>query len=89
MAVARTLLLSLILTVALAGFLVGPAPGSLQVAEAQYSSEQGTAATEYCDWYWGYRFNSAGGWEYWCWEPQRGWWYAESEDGTSKYTRLT
>ena len=26
----------------------------------------------FCDWYWGYRFDSWGGWEYWCWDPQLG-----------------
>ncbi len=42
----------------------------------------------FCDWYWGYRFDSWGGWEYWCWDPQLGWYYAESEDGTSKRISL-
>ncbi len=37
-----------------------------------------------CDWYWWYQFNRAGGWEYWCWDPQWGWWYGESEDGKSR-----
>ncbi len=37
-----------------------------------------------CDWYWDYKFNSSGGWEYWCWHPQLGWWYSESEDGKRK-----
>jgi hypothetical protein len=42
----------------------------------------------FCDWYWDYRFNSLGGWEYWCWDPQLGWWYGESEEGTSRSVRL-
>jgi hypothetical protein len=42
----------------------------------------------FCDWYWGYRFSSVGGWEYWCWDPRLGWYYAESEDGTSKRISL-
>ncbi len=42
----------------------------------------------FCDWYWDYRFNAWGGWEYWCWDPQAGWWYGESEDGTSRSIRL-
>jgi hypothetical protein len=37
-----------------------------------------------CDWYWWSKFNPAGSWEYWCWDPQLGWWYAESEDGKTK-----
>jgi hypothetical protein len=38
---------------------------------------------QYCDWYWDYTFSMAGGWEYWCWDARKGWWYAESEDGNS------
>ena len=39
-----------------------------------------------CDWYWGYKWNPAGAWEYWCWDPQKGgWWYAKNEDGTKQY----
>jgi hypothetical protein len=34
-----------------------------------------------CGWYWDYTFVTAGGWEYWCWNPQKGWWYGEREDG--------
>lgn len=39
-----------------------------------------------CDWYWGYKWSSAGAWEYWCWDPNKGgWWYAANEDGTKQY----
>ena len=41
------------------------------------------AAEAGCDWYFDYTFRRAGEWEYWCWDPQRGWWYGESEDGKS------
>jgi hypothetical protein len=47
--------------------------------------EQGQA---FCDWYWDYKFKLAGGWEYWCWDPRWGWWYAESEDGKSRSITL-
>jgi hypothetical protein len=39
------------------------------------------AAQDTCGWYWDYTFVTAGGWEYWCWNPQKGWWYGEREDG--------
>jgi hypothetical protein len=42
----------------------------------------------FCDWYWDYTFSSSGGWEYWCWDPRLGWYYAESEDGTSRRISL-
>jgi hypothetical protein len=35
----------------------------------------------FCAWYWDYTFVASGGWEYWCWDPKKGWWYAEREDG--------
>lgn len=41
-----------------------------------------------CDWYWDYKFNPSGSWEYWCWHPQLGWWYSESEDGKRKSVSL-
>jgi hypothetical protein len=44
-------------------------------------AQQGQA---YCDWYWYYKFKPAGGWEYWCWDPQLGWWYATNPAGTIK-----
>ena len=31
---------------------------------------------------------TAGAWEYWCWDPQMGWWYATSEDGKKKFVRM-
>ena len=40
-----------------------------------------------CDWYWGYKFNPAGAYEYWCWDPQLGWWY--STDGKNKSMDIT
>jgi hypothetical protein len=43
----------------------------------------------FCDWYWDYTFVKAGGWEYWCWDPQKGWWYGEREDGKSWRITLT
>jgi hypothetical protein len=39
------------------------------------------ATQDTCGWYWDYTFVTAGGWEYWCWNPQKGWWYGEREDG--------
>jgi hypothetical protein len=39
------------------------------------------ASQDTCGWYWDYTFVTAGGWEYWCWNPQKGWWYGEREDG--------
>lgn len=48
--------------------------------------EQGQA---FCDWYWDYTFVKAGGWEYWCWDARKGWWYAESEDGKSHRISIT
>lgn len=42
-----------------------------------------------CDWYYGYTLRRSGSWEYWCWDPYSGWWYAESEDGKSKMLLLT
>jgi hypothetical protein len=39
-----------------------------------------------CAWYWGNKWSSAGEWENWCWDPQKGgWWYATNEDGTKQY----
>ena len=55
--------------------------------DAQYASDGQYAATtgqEGCGWYWGYTFSKSGGWEWWCWSPQWGWWYGESEDGKKK-----
>ncbi len=46
--------------------------------------QQGQA---FCEWYWDYTFVSSGGWEYWCWDPQKGWWFGQREDG--KAQRIT
>jgi hypothetical protein len=43
---------------------------------------------EFCDWYWDYNLKRTGGWEYWCWHPQLGWWYAQSESGMTKIVTL-
>jgi hypothetical protein len=67
-----------------------PQAGELQydpgVGEAQYAQEEGAAAG--CGWYWGFRWNSAGAWEWWCWDPQMGWWYATNEDGSNKFVQV-
>jgi len=75
-----------------------PAAGELQyepeAGEAQYEPEAGEAqhpqeeaVTETgCGWQWGYRWNSAGGWEWWCYDPQIGS-YGTNEDGSGKYFR--
>jgi hypothetical protein len=53
--------------------------------EAQYAQEEVAAAG--CDWYWGYRWYSAGAWEWWCWDPVMGWWYGTDESGTKQFAR--
>jgi hypothetical protein len=53
---------------------------------AAAQEEQG-AQQAYCDWYWDYTFVASGGWEYWCWDPQKGWWFGQREDG--KAQRIT
>ncbi len=76
-----------------------PAAGELQydpgAGEAQY--EPGAGEDQYaqeevaqsgCGWYGGFRWNSAGGWGWWCWDPQMGWWYATNEDGSKKFARI-
>jgi len=55
--------------------------------ELQYE-EQG-AAEAGCGWYWGYRWYTAGAWEWWCWDPQMGWWYATDETGTKQFARFS
>ena len=61
---------------------------SAQDYPGQYASDQqyGSAAGQEagCGWYWDYRFNKNGGWEWWCWSPELGWWYGESENGNKK-----
>jgi hypothetical protein len=58
----------------------------LGAEESQYE-EQGVADAG-CDWYWGYRWYTAGAWEWWCWDPEMGWWYASNEDGTKQFVRM-
>jgi hypothetical protein len=68
-----------------------PAPEELTydpgVGEAQYVPEEEVAA-EGCGWQWGFRWNSAGAWEWWCWDPEMGWWYGSNEDGSKQYIRM-
>src|SRR5215211_4430391 len=57
--------------------------------EAQYPQEEAAATTEDgCSWRWGHRFNSEGDWEWWCWDPQTGRWYATNEDGSKTYVEV-
>jgi hypothetical protein len=56
--------------------------------EAQYPQEEAAREESGCSWQWGYRLNSAGGWEWWCWDPQLGRWYATNEDGSRKYVEV-
>lgn len=58
----------------------------LVLALPAFAQEEGQA---FCDWYWDYTFVASGGWEYWCWDPQKGWWYGEREDGKSWHVTLT
>ncbi len=53
----------------------------------QYYEETGVAEAG-CDWYWGYRWYTAGAWEWWCWDPEMGWWYASNEDGSKQFVRM-
>ena len=66
-----------------------PAAGELQyepeAGEAQHPQEEAVTETG-CGWQWGYRWNSAGGWEWWCYDPQIGS-YGTNEDGSGKYFR--
>jgi hypothetical protein len=66
----------------LAAIVVGMA--MLTLALPAFAQDQGQAS---CDWYWGTKFNPAGGYEYWCWDPQFGWWY--STDGKNKSMNIT
>ena len=59
-------------------------PAFAQEVVAPVETTPAAPAAAGCDWYWWSKFNPAGSWEYWCWDPQLGWWYAESEDGKSK-----
>jgi hypothetical protein len=84
----RTLLLFVVLG-ALTLFASLPASSQDQydpgVGEAQYAQEEVAAAG--CDWYWGYRWYTAGAWEWWCWDPVMGWWYGTDESGTKQFSR--
>ena len=86
----RTLLLFVVLG-ALTLFASLPASSQDQydpgAGEAQYVPEEEVAA-EGCGWQWGYRWNSAGAWEWWCWDPEMGWWYGSNEDGSKQYIRM-
>ncbi len=86
----RALLLAVVLG-ALTLFASLPASSQDQydpgAGEAQY--EESGVAEAGCDWYWGYRWNKAGAWEWWCWDPQMGWWYATDETGRKQFTRLS
>ena len=70
-----------------------PAAGQAQyvdpgVGETQYApQEEQAVAAEGCGWYWGFRWNSAGAWEWWCWDPQMGWWYGSNADGSKQFAR--
>ena len=54
---------------------------------AAAQQEVGGQQQAYCEWYWDYTFVASGGWEYWCWDPQKGWWFGQREDG--KAQRIT
>lgn len=67
------------------------AVSSLAVSAQEYSGEYysygqygSTTGQEGCGWYWDYRFNKNGGWEWWCWSAELGWYYGESESGNKK-----
>src|SRR5215217_1773702 len=68
-----------------------PTAGQLQyqplAGEAQYPQEQAVTETG-CSWQWGYRRNTAGAWEWWCYDPNLGWYYGTNEDGSGKYLRV-
>ena len=64
----------------------GAAQYDPEAGEAQYPQEQATTETG-CSWQWGYRWNSAGGWEWWCYDPQLGWYYGENQEGNGKVLR--
>ena len=66
---------------------VGEAQYDPGVGETQYAPEEEVAQSG-CSWQWGYRWNSAGAWEWWCWDPQMGWWYATNEDGSKQFARI-
>ncbi len=69
---------------------VGELPYDPGAGEAQYPQEEEQAATTEtgCSWQWGYRWNSVGAWEWWCWDPEMGWWYGSNEDGSKQFVRM-
>ncbi len=67
---------------------VGELPYDPGAGEAQYAQEE-VAAAEECSWQWGYRWNSAGAWEWWCWDPQLGWYFGTNESGSGEVLRIT
>ncbi len=74
----RTLLAAAVLVLAM-----------LALALPAAAQEEQGAQQAFCGWYWDYAFVSSGGWEYWCWDPQKGWWYGEREDGKAQRITLT
>ena len=64
----------------------GAAQYEPEAGEAQYAQEEAVTETG-CSWQWGYRWNSAGGWEWWCYDPQMGWYYGENQEGNGKVLR--
>jgi hypothetical protein len=65
----------------------GEAQYEPEAGEAQYPQEEAATTETGCSWQWGYRWNSAGGWEWWCYDPQMGWYYGENQEGNGKYFR--
>jgi hypothetical protein len=59
---------------------------TLSASLPAYSQDEYDAAAG-CDWYWGYRWYTAGAWEWWCWDPVMGWWYGTDESGTKQFAR--
>ena len=45
---------------------------------------QGEQGQAFCEWYWDYTFVASGGWEYECWDPNKGWWFTQREDGKAQ-----
>jgi hypothetical protein len=61
------------------------APTEQYAPTGQYGAPTTGQQQEGCGWYWDYTFSKKnGGWEWWCWSPQLGWWYGESADGKHK-----
>ena len=60
------------------------AASSLAVSAQDYYGQYASEGQAGCDWYWAYRFNESGGWEWWCWDPELGWWYGQNESGSKQ-----